>query len=125
MKIINNPSMPKPAGHYSLCIEHNGLLYLSGQLPKDPKTGAIPEGIRAQTRRALENVKLIVEGAGSSLNWIIQVRIYISDVAYWDEVNEEYSQFFGDHRPVRTVVPSRELHFGALIEIEALAAAPE
>lgn len=117
--------MPKPAGHYSLCIEHNGLLYLSGQLPKDPKTGEIPEGIRAQTRRALENVKLIVEGAGSSLNWIIQVRIYLSDVAYWEEVNEEYSQFFGDHRPVRTVVPSRDLHYGALVEIEALAAAPE
>ena len=105
-----------------MCIEHNGLLYLAGQLPKDPATGEMPAGIRAQTRQALANVLRIVEAAGSSLDRIIQMRLYIPDVSLWDEVNAEYSAFFGEHRPVRAVIPTRELHFGALIEIEALAA---
>ncbi len=123
MKIIDNPAMPKPAGHYSMCIEHNGLLYLAGQLPRNPETGQFPEGIQAQTQQALQNVLTIVEAAGSQLDKIIQMRIYIPDVGLWDEVNAVYGIFFGDHKPVRAVIPSRELHHGALIEIEALAMA--
>ena len=121
MRIINTPDMPTPAGHYSMCIEHNGLLYLAGQLPKDPFTGQMPDGIKAQTQRALDNVLTIVQAAGSSLDKIIQMRIYIPDIALWDDVNEVYGRFFGDHKPVRAVVPCRELHFGALLEIEAIA----
>ncbi len=122
MKIIDSPDMLTPAGHYSMCIEHNGTLYLAGQLPKHPLTKEIPEGIQAQTKQALENVLRIVEAAGSSLEKIIQMRLYIPDIALWDEVNAIYGQFFGDHKPVRAVIPCRELHFGALIEIEAIAA---
>lgn len=122
MKIITHPDIPQPAGHYSMCIEHNGLLYLAGQLPKDPATGKMPEGIEAQTQQALQNVLRIVEAAGSSLDRIIQMRLYIPDVKLWDQVNAIYSNFFGDHKPVRAVIPSRDLHHGALIEIEALAA---
>ncbi len=123
MKIINSPDMPLAQGHYSMCIEHNGLLYLAGQLPRNPTTGKFPEGIEAQTLQALSNVLAIVEAAGSRLDQIIQMRIYIPDVALWDQVNEVYGDFFGDHKPVRAVIPSRELHHSALIEIEALAAA--
>ncbi len=122
MKIIDIPDMPKPAGHYSMCIEHQGTLYLSGQLPRDPQTGQFPVGVEAQTLQALKNVLHIVEGAGSRLELIIQMRIYIPDVALWDRVNKIYGDFFGDHKPVRAVIPSRELHHGALIEIEAVAA---
>lgn len=122
MKIINSPDMPTPAGHYSMCIEHNGTLYLAGQLPKHPVTKEIPDGISAQTQQALENVLRIVEAAGSSLNKIIQMRLYIPNIEMWDEVNGVYGQFFGSHKPVRAVIPCRELHFGALIEIEAVAA---
>lgn len=122
MRIIQSPQMPKPAGHYSMCIEHNGLLYLAGQLPKDPLTGEMPEGVAAQTRQALNNVLQIVEAAGSSLERIIQMRIYIPDVTLWDEVNAVYADFFGDHKPVRAVIPSRDLHYGALLEVEAIAA---
>ncbi len=107
-----------------MCIEHQGVLYLAGQLPKDPATGLMPEGIRAQTRQALANIKQIVECAGSSLEHIIQMRIYIPHVDLWDDVNAEYAAFFGSHKPVRAVIPSRELHHGALIEIEAVAATP-
>ena len=122
MKIITSPDMPTPAGHYSMCIEHNGLLYLAGQLPKHPETKEMPEGIKAQTQQALENVLKIVEEAGSSLDHIIQMRIYIPDISLWDDVNEVYGKFFGDHKPVRAVIPCRELHYGALLEIEAIAA---
>ena len=122
MRIINSPEMPTPAGHYSMCIEHNGLLYLAGQLPKHPETKEMPEGIKAQTQQALDNVLSIVEAAGSSLDHIIQMRIYIPDISLWDDVNEVYGEFFGNHKPVRAVIPSRELHYGALLEIEAIAA---
>lgn len=113
--------MPKSNGHYSQCIEHNGILYLSGQLPIDPLTKAIPKTIEEQTDLALKNVGLILTEAGSSKKQIIQMRVYISDIKLWDKVNERYSLFFGDHKPVRSIVPTRDLHFGCLIEIEATA----
>ncbi len=124
MKIIQSPGIPKANGHYSPCIEHNGLLYLSGQLPKDPISGTIPEGIEEQTDQALKNIENIVIEAGSSKNQILQMRVYISNVELWGKVNDRYSTFFGDHKPVRTIVPTRDLHFGCLIEIEATAIIP-
>ncbi|MBU8892979.1 MAG: RidA family protein [Bacteroidales bacterium] len=113
--------MPKSNGHYSQCIHHNGVLYLSGQLPIDQHTRAIPKTIEEQTDLALHNVELILNEAGSSKNQILQMRVYISDIALWDKVNERYSIFFDDHIPVRSVIPTRDLHFGCLIEIEATA----
>jgi len=121
MKVIDSPGIPKANGHYSPCIEHNGLLYLSGQLPKDPVSGEIPETIEEQTDLALSNIERIILAAGSSKDQILQMRVYISDIELWNVVNAKYSAFFGDHKPVRTIVPTRELHFGSLIEIEALA----
>ncbi len=121
MKIIETLNMPKSNGHYSQCIKHNDILYLSGQLPIDPTTKTIPESIEEQTDMALKNVELILIEAGSSINKILQMRIYISDIILWDKVNERYSAFFIDHKPVRSVIPTRDLHFGCLIEIEATA----
>ena len=121
MEIIETLKMPKSNGHYSQCIKHNGTLYLSGQLPIDPITKAIPESIEEQTNMALRNVGLILSEAGSAIKKVLQIRIYISDIALWDKVNESYSSFFKDHKPVRSVIPTRDLHFGCLIEIEATA----
>lgn len=121
MKTIQTPNMPKSNGHYSQCIEHNGILYLSGQLPRDPETKTIPKTIEEQTDLALQNVELILTEAGSSKKQIIQMRVYISNIKLWDKVNERYSLFFEDHKPVRSIVPTRDLHFGCLIEIEATA----
>jgi len=121
MKIIKSPKIPTPAGHYSPIIEHNGTLYISGQLPFKPGTREMPEGIKAQTYQVLDNIKMLVEEAGSNIDQIIQMRIYIPDVELWSEVNAVYSDFFCNHRPVRCVVPTRELHYGALIEIEGVA----
>lgn len=113
--------MPPANGHYSQCIEHNGMLYLSGQLPLVPVTRELPEGIKDQAIQALNNVENILNSAGSSRDKVLQVRIYISDISLWNDVNEVYSDFFGPHKPVRCVVPVKELHFGALIEIETTA----
>ncbi len=121
MKIISSPNMPKSNGHYSQCIEHNGVLYLSGQLPFEPESRIIPEGIENQTKQVLANVERILIAAGSSKDKVIQVRVYISDISNWEKVNETYALFFGQHKPVRCVIPTCELHFGALIEIEVTA----
>ena len=122
MKIIQTDSMPVANGHYSQCIEHNGVLYISGQLPGNPKIKSIPEDIEGQTRIVLEKIKLILEQAGSSKEKVIQMRIYISDIGLWEEVNRVYADFFGEHKPVRCVVPTGRLHYGCLIEVEAVAA---
>ena len=121
MRIITSEKIPTPKGHYSPAIEHNGLLYLSGQLPVDPQTEQVPDGIEAQTRQVLQNVKLILTEAGSSMDQVLQVRLYISDVALWGAVNEVYASLFGAHKPVRAIIPTRELHHGCLIEVEAVA----
>ena len=121
MKILNTPKMPKANGHYSQCIAHNGLLYLSGQLPIDQITKTVPDTIEEQTDLALKNVESVLNEAGSSKDKVLQVRIYISNIDLWDKVNERYSLFFEDHKPVRCIVPTRELHFGCLIEIEITA----
>ena len=121
MEIIVTEDMPKPNGHYSQVVEHNGILYLSGQLPVDPETKQIPESIEEQTRLVLSKLDLLLNEAGSSKNHVLQMRVYVSDIALWDRVNVIYSDFFGEHRPARCIVPVRELHFGCLIEIEATA----
>lgn len=121
MRIINNEKMPEANGHYSQCIEHNGMLYLSGQLPGNPAINPLPADIESQTRLVLSKIDMILIEAGSSRDKVIQMRIYIPDIELWDGVNRTYSEFFGKHKPVRCIVPSGKLHYGCLIEVEAVA----
>jgi reactive intermediate/imine deaminase len=121
MNIVSNDIIPQSNGHYSQCIEHNGILYISGQLPITDKTKEKPESIEAQTQLVLDKIELILKSAGSSREKVIQMRIYISDIALWEEVDKIYSKFFGNHKPVRCVVPTGKLHYDCLIEIEAVA----
>ena len=123
MKVIETRNAPTPAGHYSQAVIHNDVLYISGQLPIEPQTGDRVSGsIEAQTRQVLANVGAILEAAGSSRDKVLKATVYISDMSLWGEVNSVYAEFFGDHRPARAVVPTRELHHGFLIEMEAVAA---
>ena len=116
--------MPVPKGHYSPGILANGLVFVSGQLPVDPATGAMIEGTaEQQTERTLRNVELILRAAGSSLDRVVQMTIYIPDIELWGEVNAAYSRVMGSHRPTRAIVPVTPLHYGALIEIQAIALA--
>ncbi len=109
-------------GHYSPGVIAGGMLYVSGQLPIDPKTGKIAEGgIREQTKQALANVGRVLAAAGLDPENVVMCHVYISDMGNWDAVNEVYADFFGAHKPARAVVPTRDLHHGALVEIEAIA----
>jgi reactive intermediate/imine deaminase len=113
-------------GHYVPGIISKGVLYVSGQLPMDHETGVMENGdINAQARMALHNVDLVLKAAGTSRELVTMCRVYIPDMALWDEVNRIYAEFFGEHRPARVVVPTRDLHHGVLVEIEATAEMPE
>jgi 2-iminobutanoate/2-iminopropanoate deaminase len=123
MKEVRTNDAPPPAGHYSQAIVHDGLVYVSGQLPIDPKREEKHVGsIEEQTEQVLRNLEAILKKANSDRHHVLKVTVYISDIALWDRVNTVYARFFGEHRPARAVVPTRELHFGFQIEIEAIAA---
>jgi len=123
MKIeISTPNAPRPAGHYSQAIVHGDTVYVSGQLAIDPQTGEKRLGsIEEQTEQALKNVAEILKAANSDLSQVLKTTVYISDIALWERVNAVYARFFGEHRPARAVVPTRDLHYGFQIEIEAIA----
>ena len=122
MRTIQPSGQPQPKGHYSPGIEHNGLIFVSGQLPmsldtREPFTGDIGE----QTELALRNVEAVLKEAGSDLRHVLQMTIYVSDMELWGAVNEAYSRVMGDHRPARAIVPVKDLHFDTKIEIQAIA----
>jgi 2-iminobutanoate/2-iminopropanoate deaminase len=123
IKSVLTPNAPRPAGHYSQAIVHQGLVYVAGQLPIDPATGEKKLGpIEIQAEQVLANISAILHAAGSGLDRVLKMTIYISDINLWGKVNEVYARMLGDHRPARAVVPVNELHYGFQIEIEAIAA---
>ena len=122
IETFNTVNAPKPGGHYSQAVIHNGIVYVSGQLPINPFTGEkVPGGIEEQTQQVLENIGIILKDCGSSKKSVIKTTVYVSDISLWGKVNEIYADFFGDHKPARAVVPTRNLHYGFLVEIEAIA----
>src|SRR5450830_887589 len=121
MHAILSADAPAPAGHYSQAQVAAGLVFVSGQLPILQPSMAIPEGIEAQLRLAMRHVEHILRAAGSSLAHVVSVQIFITDVALWPQVNQVYAQIMGAHKPARTIVPVGPLHYGALVEINAVA----
>lgn len=123
MRAIETSDAPLPAGHYAQALVHNGLVYVSGQLPIDPVTGEKRTGpIEEQAAQVLQNVAAILAAAGSDLSLVLKATVYISDISLWERVNRVYAERFGPHRPARAVVPTRELHYGFQIEMEVIAA---
>jgi len=122
MHPIETDRAPKAGGHYAQGIAHGGLVYVSGQLPLDPVTGAVVgEGdIEVQTERTLRNVEAILVAAGSSLDRVVQMTVYITGRALWPQVNAVYARILGDHRPARAIIPVPEIKPGCLIEIQAI-----
>lgn len=113
------------APHYSPCVRWHDLLFVSGQLPLRPGGPRAPEGdFEAQTRQALKNLLNVLESAGSTREHVLKVTAYIVGVERWDEFNRIYAEIFGSARPARSVVPVSELHFGCLLEVEAIAHVP-
>jgi reactive intermediate/imine deaminase len=122
MKKITPLYLAENKGHYSPGIVSNGMLYVSGQLSIDPDTRRLPEGgLEAQVRQALANLDRVLREAGLGRASVVLCRVYIADIEGWDTVNRIYAEFFGNHKPARVVVPTGRLHFGCLVEIEAMA----
>ncbi len=123
IKELYTPNIPEPGGHYSQAVQFNDIIFVSGQLPVNPFTGEIIKGnIEDQTLQALKNIETILKDSGSDKKMILKTTAYIPDMSNWKKVNEVYRDFFGTHKPARAVVPTKDLHYGVLIEIEAIAA---
>ena len=116
---------PKPIGPYSQAVKANGFLYLSGQVALDPKTSAMVGGdIREQTARVLENVKGILEAAGSNLHHVVKTTVFLKDINEFPAMNEVYGRYLaptGVVPPARSTVEVSRLPKGALVEIEVIA----
>jgi 2-iminobutanoate/2-iminopropanoate deaminase len=113
---------PKPIGPYSQAVRANGFLYVSGQVALDPKTGEMVTGeVRQQTERVLENVKGIVEAAGSNLNHVVKTTVFLKDMSDFATMNEVYSRYFTIAPPARSTVQVARLPKDALVEIEVIA----
>lgn len=123
MQVVTTEAAPLPAGHYSQGIVHNGVVYVAGQLPIVPGSSDRTVGSMAQqAEQTLRNVEAVLQAAGSGLDKVLQMTIYVSDISLWGEVNVAYARVMGDHKPARAVVPVKELHYGYQIEIQAIAA---
>jgi 2-iminobutanoate/2-iminopropanoate deaminase len=121
-KIISTDKAPAAIGAYSQATALQGLVFTSGQLPLDPATGTIVNGdIQAQAKQALANVKAIIEGAGLTLDDVLKVSVFLTDIADFTKVNEVYQAVFSENCPARSCFQVSALPKGAAIEIEAIA----
>ena len=122
LKKIYPPDAPMPKGHYSPAIVHNGLVYVSGQLPINeagiPQLGSIEE----ETTQCMKNIEALLELSGSNLQHIIKVNVFIAEINNWQKFNDIFAKIMGDHRPARIVVPCNQLNRGCGIEIDCIAA---
>jgi 2-iminobutanoate/2-iminopropanoate deaminase len=122
-KTVTAEKGPKPAGPYSHAVVSGGFVFISGQGPVDPETGTMPDAFADQVRQTLKNVRTILEAAGSSLDEIVKVNAYVTDLTRFQEFNEVYKEFFTHDPPARTTVGTSLLGF--LVEIDCIAAVPE
>ena len=121
---INPEAVARPGGHYSHAVVAGGMVYLSGQLPITATGEKLVDATFAQQAgQVLENVRVLLESAGSGIDRLVQVRVYLDDIANWPEFNAIYAQWAGDAKPARAIVPTGPLHFGFKVEVEAVALA--
>ncbi len=121
-EIISTDAAPRAIGPYSQAMRAGGFLFLSGQIALDPRTEQLVGGdIKQQTRRVLENVKALLQAAGSSLNRVVKCTVFLVDMNDFGAMNEEYGSFFQEEPPARTTVAASRLPRGALVEIDVIA----
>ena len=119
--IINTDRAPAAVGPYVQAIRAGNTLYSSGHLGMDPRTGALPEGVEAQTRQSLANVQAILDEAGFARSDIVKTTVFIRNMNDFAAINAIYADFFGEHKPARSCVEVAGLPKGGLIEIEVVA----
>lgn len=122
-KVISTAEAPQAIGPYSQAIEAGGFVFVSGQIPLIPATGELVEGsVEVQTARVLENLKAILEAAGSSMESVVKTTVYITNMDDFAKVNGIYGQYFQENPPARVCVEVSKLPKGALVEIDVIAA---
>jgi 2-iminobutanoate/2-iminopropanoate deaminase len=124
MDFVATESAPKAIGPYSQAVKVNGVLYTSGQIALDPKTGNLVEGdFSAQARRVFENLKAVLKEAKSDFSRVTKVTVYVTDLANFQTLNSIYAEYFGNHKPARSTVGVASLPRGAQVEIDLIAIA--
>jgi 2-iminobutanoate/2-iminopropanoate deaminase len=121
-EVIYTEAAPKPIGPYSQAVKTGNMLFVSGQIPIDPKTGEVVKGgIKEQTRQVLENIKTVLETAGYTLNDVAMAFVFLADMNMFPEYNEVYAQYFKEKPPARVTVQAARLPRDVLIEIAVIA----
>ncbi len=122
MKYLNHHGAPPTPAHYSAGIREENTLYISGQLPLNPVTREHCKGdVREQTLQALANLEALIQQEGGDRNNVVRTTAYIAHMDDWAVVNDAYREFFGSHKPARTIAAVPEIHFGFLVEIDGVA----
>ncbi|MBP7462815.1 MAG: RidA family protein [Bacteroidales bacterium] len=121
-RIIKTDKAPKAIGPYSQATEVNGMLFISGQIPLNPETGIMPEGITAQTEQVMKNIGAILEEAGYCFSDVIKSTCLLADMEYFKPMNEVYGRYYTENPPARAAFAVKGLPLGALVEIETIAA---
>lgn len=119
IQTVTTDKIPPSPNPFSLGVKANGFLFVSGQIGKEP-TGKIAEGFSAQVRQAMENLKLIIEAAGASMNQVVKVTIYVTDITRMPELNSIYREYFPEALPARAAMEISKLGLGAEVEIDAI-----
>ena len=120
-KIIFTEKAPKAIGPYSQAVEMNGTLYISGQVPLNPETGEMPEGIKEQTEQVMKNIGAILEAAGYTFEHVVKSTCLLSNMDNFQAMNEVYGSYYKENPPARAAYGVVKLPLGALIEIETIA----
>ena len=118
---VHAPDAPPPNGPYSQAIRAGGLIFLSAQLPKDPRSGELPDGIAAQTKQVIQNLAAVLAAAGATLDDVVRTTVYLVDLEEFAEMNRVYESHFGEPKPARTTLGAPALRGGARVLIDAIA----
>ena len=122
---VRTDRAPKAIGPYEQALRVDGWVFTSGQIPLDPKTGTMVEGgIGAQTRQVLDNLRAVLEAAGTSMSRVVKTTVYMTNLADFQKMNEVYAEYFPQDKPARSTVGVAALPRGAMIEIDVVAQAP-
>lgn len=120
-KVVKTNKAPGAIGPYSQGIDVGNMIFFSGQIPLDPETGEMPEGIEAQTRRALDNVKGLLESQGLTFKNVVKTTVFLDDINDFATMNGIYAEYFEEPYPARSAVEVAKLPKGALLEVEVIA----
>ncbi len=122
LRPVHTPAAPAAIGPYSQAIVAGNLVFTAGQAGIDPKTGnLVPGDVAAQTARTLENLRIVLEAAGASLQSVVKTTVYLADMADFSAMNEVYARHFGDHKPARSTIQAARLPKDARVEIDTIA----